>query len=264
MSRCRTRRSMSPMETSPSTSGPRRLPETTSRLRSLPRSVATSTSRRAGETGFDEIIVRVGPGKGRKVRFVGILLGEWLNTSSSSRRNLPRLPRPDGQVRPPHRTQPRLHGGRRARASRQAGAATSASATSVTGPRPASRPSRSSKRSRSFANGSRRSSSTWSPAQPSGHPLRTSTSDPRPLDAGRGEVRHDGDRNPVGDPRHRSAQVVRSAARPRRHRSRGRRRHGLRPPRAEWRRQDDRGPDPLDLDPRRWGRGPGRRPRCRP
>jgi EXLDI family protein len=33
--------------------------------------------------GFDEIIVRVGVGKGRKVRFVGVLLGEWLNTSSS-------------------------------------------------------------------------------------------------------------------------------------------------------------------------------------
>jgi EXLDI family protein len=33
--------------------------------------------------GFDEIIVRVGPGKGRKVRFVGVLLGEWLDTTSS-------------------------------------------------------------------------------------------------------------------------------------------------------------------------------------
>ena len=33
--------------------------------------------------GFDEIIVRVGPGKGRKVRFMGVLLGEWLNTSYS-------------------------------------------------------------------------------------------------------------------------------------------------------------------------------------
>ena len=33
--------------------------------------------------GFDEIIVRVGPGKGRKVRFVGILLGEWVNTSNN-------------------------------------------------------------------------------------------------------------------------------------------------------------------------------------
>jgi EXLDI family protein len=31
--------------------------------------------------GFDEIIVRVGPDKGRKVRFVGILLGEWVNSS---------------------------------------------------------------------------------------------------------------------------------------------------------------------------------------
>lgn len=31
--------------------------------------------------GFDEIIVRVGPGKGRKVRFIGVLLGEWVNTS---------------------------------------------------------------------------------------------------------------------------------------------------------------------------------------
>jgi EXLDI family protein len=37
--------------------------------------------------GFDEIIVRVGPGKGRKVRFTGVLLGEWLNTSSSSVEN---------------------------------------------------------------------------------------------------------------------------------------------------------------------------------
>jgi EXLDI family protein len=33
--------------------------------------------------GFDEIIVRVGVGKGRKVRFVGILLAEWINTSYS-------------------------------------------------------------------------------------------------------------------------------------------------------------------------------------
>jgi EXLDI family protein len=27
--------------------------------------------------GFDEITVRVGPGRGRKVRFTGVLLGEW-------------------------------------------------------------------------------------------------------------------------------------------------------------------------------------------
>ena len=30
--------------------------------------------------GFDEITVRVGPGKGRKVRFVGVLLGEWYSS----------------------------------------------------------------------------------------------------------------------------------------------------------------------------------------
>jgi EXLDI family protein len=33
--------------------------------------------------GFDEIIVRVGSGKGRKVRFTGVLLGEWVNSSYS-------------------------------------------------------------------------------------------------------------------------------------------------------------------------------------
>ena len=31
--------------------------------------------------GFDEIIVRVGLGKGRKVRFTGVLLGEWIATT---------------------------------------------------------------------------------------------------------------------------------------------------------------------------------------
>jgi EXLDI family protein len=33
--------------------------------------------------GFDEVVVRVGPGRGRKVRFTGIFLGEWVNTSYS-------------------------------------------------------------------------------------------------------------------------------------------------------------------------------------
>jgi EXLDI family protein len=33
--------------------------------------------------GFDDIIVRVGPAPGRKVRFTGVLLGEWVNTSQS-------------------------------------------------------------------------------------------------------------------------------------------------------------------------------------
>jgi EXLDI family protein len=33
--------------------------------------------------GFDEVIVRVGPGKGHKVRFNGVFLGEWINTNYS-------------------------------------------------------------------------------------------------------------------------------------------------------------------------------------
>jgi EXLDI family protein len=33
--------------------------------------------------GFDEVVVRVGSGRGRKVRFVGVLLGRWVNTSHS-------------------------------------------------------------------------------------------------------------------------------------------------------------------------------------
>lgn len=35
------------------------------------------------QEGFDEITVRVGPKPGRKVRFIGVLLGEWLNTGHS-------------------------------------------------------------------------------------------------------------------------------------------------------------------------------------
>ena len=37
----------------------------------------------AKRDGYDEIVVRVGPGKGRKVRFTGVLLGEWVNTTAS-------------------------------------------------------------------------------------------------------------------------------------------------------------------------------------
>jgi EXLDI family protein len=33
--------------------------------------------------GFDEIVVRVGPGPWRKVRFSGVLLAEWLDSASS-------------------------------------------------------------------------------------------------------------------------------------------------------------------------------------
>jgi EXLDI family protein len=33
--------------------------------------------------GYDEVVVRVGPGRGRKFRFTGVFLGEWVNTSYS-------------------------------------------------------------------------------------------------------------------------------------------------------------------------------------
>jgi EXLDI family protein len=33
--------------------------------------------------GFDEVVVRVGPGRGRKVRFTGIFLGEWVDASTN-------------------------------------------------------------------------------------------------------------------------------------------------------------------------------------
>jgi EXLDI family protein len=33
--------------------------------------------------GFDEVTVRVGTGKGRKVRFTGVRLGEWANSNNS-------------------------------------------------------------------------------------------------------------------------------------------------------------------------------------
>lgn len=43
----------------------------------LKRYVETEDARRAG---FDEVTVKVGIGGGRKVRFSGILLGEWINS----------------------------------------------------------------------------------------------------------------------------------------------------------------------------------------
>ena len=113
MSRCRTRRSTSPMETSPSTSEPRSLPATTSRPRSLPRSVATSTSRRAERRASTRSSSASGPAR------VGRSASSASSSASGSthdvqpRRDLPGLPWPDGQVRPPRRTQRRLHDGRR-------------------------------------------------------------------------------------------------------------------------------------------------------
>ena len=100
------------------------------------------------------------------------------STRRQPRRDLPRLPRPDGQVRPPRRAQPGLHDGRRRGQAGRLARLPRHRRTSATGPRPASRPSRSSRRSTSSASGSRRSSTTWSPAPPSSPPSRISTSDP--------------------------------------------------------------------------------------
>ena len=87
--------------------------------------------------GFDEIIVRVGPGKGRKVRFTGVLLGEWLHTSSSRVETFRVYRGRKGKFVLHIERSRRLHRWSTAKASRPAGAAISGSATSATGARPA-------------------------------------------------------------------------------------------------------------------------------
>ena len=121
--------------------------------------------------GFDEITVRVGPGNGRKVRFTGVLLGEWVNTSHSRVETFrvyrgrtgkfvlhversPDFTMVDAEGKPAGW---RGHLGIGERQLRRA--------------RPASRPSRSSRRSTSSASGSRPSSTTSSPAPPSSPPV---------------------------------------------------------------------------------------------
>ena len=129
--------------------------------------------------GFDEIIVRVGPGKGRKVRFTGVLLGEWVNSSSSRVETFRVYRGRTGKFVLHVERSAGLHDGRRRGQAGRLARLSRASATSATGTRPASRPSRSSRRSRSSASGSRRSSTTWSPARPSSPRSKTSTSEPR-------------------------------------------------------------------------------------
>ena len=213
--------------------------------------------------GFDEIIVRVGPGKGRKVRFTGVLLGEWLNTSSSRVETFrvyrgrtgkfvlhiersPDFTMVDAEGKPAgwrgylgignisygsiaRRVDPR--GRRDARRAPRADPAAALRHGRRLGPAARGR------RPRHLTSPSRRSP---------GRCGMTATE------------------SASGHPRRRAAQVVRQAGRPRRHRPRGRRRHGLRAARTEWRRQDDHGPHPVDADRRRRRRGPGRRPRHRP
>ena len=257
MLRCRTRRSTSPMETSPSTSGRRSSPATTSRPRSLPRSAVSSTSRRAGEEGFDEIIVRVGPGKGRKVRFAGVLLGEWVDTSLSRVETFRVYRGRTGKFvvhieRGPDFTMvdERGQAGRLARLPRHRrnvsygttpGESTLEVVESLDELRERIPPQLYDMVAGSAQQPRRRG------------PRHLSVGLASPRSAGRCGMTADG--IPAGDPRHRAAQVVRQAGRPRRHRPRGRRGHGLRAARAERRRQDDDGPHPVDPDRRRRRRG---------
>ena len=266
MRTCRTRRSMSPMGTSPSTSAPRSSLATTSRPRSRRRSAATSTSRRAAGEGFDEIIVRVGiPARAARSDS-----SASSSASGSTRRTA--ASRPSASIaagpgkyvlhteRSPDYSDRRRRGqaGRLARLSRrrQHQLREQPRRVDARGHRDARRAPRA------------------DPVAALRHGRRLGQAadrrGPRHLIARRRRRRLSGRcgmtalRAPVGDPRDRAAQVVRRAGRPRRHRPRGRRGHGLRAPRAERRRQDDDGPHPLDAHRRRRRRGPGRRPRRRP
>ena len=77
---CRTRRSMSPMETSRSTSGPRSSPAATSPPPSPMRFADTSTSRRARAKASTRSPSAWASAPGRKVRFTAVLVGEWIDT----------------------------------------------------------------------------------------------------------------------------------------------------------------------------------------
>ena len=130
--------------------------------------------------GFDEITVRVGPGKGRKVRFTGVLLGEWVNSSFNRVETFRVYRSRMGKFvlhveRSPDYTMvdERGQAGRLARLPRHRQRQLR-ELTRRIDPRGRRR------RSRSFASGSRPSSTTWSPAQPSSRSWRISTSDRRP------------------------------------------------------------------------------------
>ncbi len=53
--------------------------------------------------GYEEITVRVGIGRGRKVRFTAVLVGEFSDTIEKRFEHYKRLSRPDEQVRSPRR-----------------------------------------------------------------------------------------------------------------------------------------------------------------
>ena len=161
MQTCRTRRSTSPTETSPLYQRAQELAGG-----NLSAAIASALRRYVDveeglREGFDEIIVRVGPRPGRKVRFTGVLLGEWVNTTPSRVETF-RVYRgrtgkfvlhvertPDFTIVDEQGQAGRLAGQPRPRLERQ-----------LRQCRPASPPSMSSSRSTSSASGSRRSSTS--------------------------------------------------------------------------------------------------------
>ena len=72
------------MGTSSSTSAPRSSPAAISPRQSPARSDGTSRSKRGSARVCDDVVVRVGIGSGRKVRFTGALVGEWLDSRSKT------------------------------------------------------------------------------------------------------------------------------------------------------------------------------------
>ena len=216
--------------------------------------------RRGGpKEGFDEVIVRVGPGKGRKVRFTGVLLGEWLELVARAASTTTASGAAGRASTSSTRARARTDGWSTPTASRPAGAATWASATSATAARPAESTLDVVGPLDELHDRVPPSSSTWSRAALASRPSRTSTSESRPHRRSPGRrAMTAADRDPAIQ-RPRPPQVVRQAGRPRRHRPRGRRGHRLRAPRAERRRQDDDRPHPLDAHRGRRRRGPDRR-----
>ncbi len=265
---CRTRPSTSPMGTSTSSSGPRSSPAETSPQRS-PSALKRYVSVQEGlAEGFDDVVVRVGIGTGRKVRFTGVLVGEWVD-SSTKRADHYRVWRGRTGKFVVHVERSPSGGPSMPRASRPAGAAGSASATSATAAPRRSRPSTSSTPSTSSARRSRPSCSTWSRAPRASRRWRSSTSDPR-RPAVPSARRQRGRRAMTTRSTTTSAIEVRGLRK-----SFGKqlvldgidldvaRRHGLRAARPERRRQDDGGPHPHDADLGRRRRGPHRRLRRR-
>ena len=78
---CRTRRSTSPTGTSRSTSERRSSPAATSPRRSRRRSSRSVDAEEGLDEGYDGHRRPRRPRHGRKVRFIGALVGEWMDTS---------------------------------------------------------------------------------------------------------------------------------------------------------------------------------------